>query len=64
MNIFVPVPDIDPDPLDDEVDQLVDLDIEVGPVIDDVDVGVVPPRLHGLAVTLTGQLQAFKPQRK
>ena len=56
-----PVPDIDPDPLDDEVDQLVDLDVKVWAIVDDVYVRVVPPRVHGLAVAFPGQLQTLEP---
>jgi hypothetical protein len=51
-----PVADVDANATDDEVDELVDLGVEVRPVVDDVDVGVVPPRLHGPPITLSGQL--------
>ena len=56
-----PVANIDADPLDHQVDQPVDLGVEVGPVVDDVDVGVVPPGLHGLPVPVPGQLDPLEP---
>ncbi len=58
----VPVADVDADASHDQVDKLVDLGVEVRPVVDNVDVWMVPPRLHRSPVPLPRQLQTLEPE--
>ncbi len=57
-----PVADVDANASHDEVDKLVDLGVEVRSVVDDIDVWMVPPRLHRSPVPLPRQLQTLEPE--
>ncbi len=57
-----PVADVDADASNNQVDKLVDLGVEVRPVVDNIDVRVVPPRLHRSPVPLPRQLQTLEPE--
>jgi hypothetical protein len=57
-----PVADVDANASHDKVDKLVDLGVEVRPVVDDIDVRMVPPRLHRSPVPLPRQLQTLEPE--
>ena len=61
LDSALPVADIDADATHDEVDELVDLGVKVRPVVNDIHVGVVPPRLHGPPVPFPRQLQSLEP---
>jgi hypothetical protein len=64
QNYPAPVADVDADASHDEVDKLVDLGVEVRPVVDNIDVRMVPPRLHRSPVPLPRQLQTLEPKRR
>ncbi len=57
-----PVADVDANASNNQVDKLVDLGVEVRPVVDNIDVRMVPPRFHRSPVSLPRQLQTLEPE--